>query len=46
VLPINLWCKSPIRRPPFNPSGHDGADGGKFMLEFKKTLENWEQEIV
>jgi 2-oxoglutarate dehydrogenase E2 component (dihydrolipoamide succinyltransferase) len=23
----------------------DGADGGKFMLEFKKTLENWEQEI-
>ncbi len=23
----------------------DGADAGKFMLEFKKTLENWEQEI-
>ncbi|MGP8187443.1 MAG: dihydrolipoamide acetyltransferase family protein [Terracidiphilus sp.] len=23
----------------------DGADGGKFMLEFKKTLENWNQEI-
>ncbi|MGD1106375.1 MAG: dihydrolipoamide acetyltransferase family protein [Terracidiphilus sp.] len=23
----------------------DGADGGKFMLEFKKTLENWSQEI-
>jgi|SRR5208337_4144105 len=23
----------------------DGADGGQFMLEFKKTLENWEQEI-
>ncbi len=23
----------------------DGADGGKFMLEFKKVLENWEQEI-
>ena len=23
----------------------DGADGGKFMLEFKKTLENWDQEI-
>ena len=24
----------------------DGADGGKFMLEFKKTLENWNQEIA
>ncbi len=24
----------------------DGADGGKFMLEFKKTLENWNQEIL
>ncbi len=23
----------------------DGADGGKFMLEFKKTLENWSQQI-
>jgi pyruvate dehydrogenase E2 component (dihydrolipoamide acetyltransferase) len=23
----------------------DGADAGKFMLEFKKTLEIWEQEI-
>jgi 2-oxoglutarate dehydrogenase E2 component (dihydrolipoamide succinyltransferase) len=23
----------------------DGADSGKFMLEFKKTLENWSQEI-
>ena len=23
----------------------DGADGGKFMLEFKKALENWDQEI-
>ena len=23
----------------------DGADGGKFMSEFKKTLENWNQEI-
>jgi pyruvate dehydrogenase E2 component (dihydrolipoamide acetyltransferase) len=23
----------------------DGADAGKFMLEFKKTLENWDQEI-
>ncbi len=23
----------------------DGADGGKFMLEFKKTLETWNQEI-
>ena len=23
----------------------DGADSGKFMLEFKKTLENWNQEI-
>jgi len=23
----------------------DGADGGKFMLEFKKVLENWDQEI-
>jgi 2-oxoglutarate dehydrogenase E2 component (dihydrolipoamide succinyltransferase) len=23
----------------------DGADGGKFMLEFKKTLENWDTEI-
>ncbi len=23
----------------------DGADGGKFMLEFKKTLENWNQKI-
>jgi 2-oxoglutarate dehydrogenase E2 component (dihydrolipoamide succinyltransferase) len=23
----------------------DGADGGKFMLEFKKTLENWDQGI-
>ena len=23
----------------------DGADGGKFMLEFKKTLENWDREI-
>jgi pyruvate dehydrogenase E2 component (dihydrolipoamide acetyltransferase) len=23
----------------------DGADGGKFMLEFKKTLENWNHEI-
>ena len=23
----------------------DGADGGKFMLEFKKTLESWSQEI-
>jgi len=23
----------------------DGADGGKFMLEFKKTLENWDSEI-
>jgi len=23
----------------------DGADGGKFMLEFKKTLEGWSQEI-
>ena len=23
----------------------DGADGGKFMLEFKKTLESWDQEI-
>ncbi len=22
----------------------DGADGGKFMLEFKKTLESWNQE--
>jgi pyruvate dehydrogenase E2 component (dihydrolipoamide acetyltransferase) len=24
----------------------DGADGGKFMSEFKKTLETWNQEIV
>lgn len=24
----------------------DGADGGKFMSEFKKTLENWNQEIL
>ncbi len=24
----------------------DGADGGKFMLEFKKALENWDREIV
>ncbi len=24
----------------------DGADGGKFMLEFKKALENWNQEII
>ncbi len=23
----------------------DGADGGKFMSEFKKVLENWNQEI-
>ncbi len=23
----------------------DGADGGKFMLEFKRVLENWNQEI-
>ncbi len=23
----------------------DGADGGKFMLEFKKTLESWSEEI-
>ena len=23
----------------------DGADGGKFMSEFKKTLENWDREI-
>ncbi len=23
----------------------DGADGGKFMLEFKKALESWSQEI-
>jgi 2-oxoglutarate dehydrogenase E2 component (dihydrolipoamide succinyltransferase) len=23
----------------------DGADAGKFMLEFKKTLESWDQEI-
>jgi pyruvate dehydrogenase E2 component (dihydrolipoamide acetyltransferase) len=23
----------------------DGADGGKFMLELKKTLENWDLEI-
>jgi 2-oxoglutarate dehydrogenase E2 component (dihydrolipoamide succinyltransferase) len=23
----------------------DGADAGKFMLEFKKTLENWNREI-
>ena len=23
----------------------DGADAGKFMLEFKKVLENWDQEI-
>ncbi|MDE3188345.1 MAG: 2-oxoglutarate dehydrogenase, E2 component, dihydrolipoamide succinyltransferase [Acidobacteriota bacterium] len=23
----------------------DGADAGKFMLEFKKTLENWTREI-
>ena len=23
----------------------DGADGGKFMMEFKKTLEGWNQEI-
>ncbi len=23
----------------------DGADGGKFMLEFKKTLEGWNQEL-
>ncbi len=23
----------------------DGADGGKFMLEFKKVLESWDQEI-
>ena len=24
----------------------DGADGGKFMSEFKKTLENWNHEIL
>ena len=24
----------------------DGADGGKFMLEFKRVLENWNQEIL
>jgi 2-oxoglutarate dehydrogenase E2 component (dihydrolipoamide succinyltransferase) len=24
----------------------DGADAGKFMSEFKKTLENWNQEIL
>ncbi|MGA8730225.1 MAG: 2-oxo acid dehydrogenase subunit E2 [Terracidiphilus sp.] len=24
----------------------DGADGGKFMLEFKKTLETWDRSIV
>jgi pyruvate dehydrogenase E2 component (dihydrolipoamide acetyltransferase) len=24
----------------------DGAAGGKFMLEFKKTLENWNQEVI
>jgi 2-oxoglutarate dehydrogenase E2 component (dihydrolipoamide succinyltransferase) len=23
----------------------DGADGGKFMQEFKGALENWNQEI-
>ncbi len=23
----------------------DGADGGKFMSEFKKTLENWNQDL-
>jgi 2-oxoglutarate dehydrogenase E2 component (dihydrolipoamide succinyltransferase) len=23
----------------------DGADGGRFMIEFKKALENWDQEI-
>jgi 2-oxoglutarate dehydrogenase E2 component (dihydrolipoamide succinyltransferase) len=23
----------------------DGADGGKFMSEFKRTLENWELGI-
>jgi 2-oxoglutarate dehydrogenase E2 component (dihydrolipoamide succinyltransferase) len=23
----------------------DGADSGKFMLDFKKTLENWDREI-
>ncbi|MDR5725976.1 MAG: 2-oxo acid dehydrogenase subunit E2, partial [Terriglobia bacterium] len=23
----------------------DGADSGKFMTEFKKTLENWNREI-
>jgi pyruvate dehydrogenase E2 component (dihydrolipoamide acetyltransferase) len=23
----------------------DGADGGRFMLEFKKVLENWNQDI-
>ena len=24
----------------------DGADAGKFMLEFKKTLETWDRSIV
>ena len=24
----------------------DGADGGRFMSEFKKTLENWAEEIL
>ena len=24
----------------------DGADGGKFMLEFKKTLESWSRDIA
>jgi len=24
----------------------DGADGGKFMLEFKRVLESWNQEIL
>jgi pyruvate dehydrogenase E2 component (dihydrolipoamide acetyltransferase) len=39
IRPVQYFCLG------FDHRTIDGADAGKFMGEFKKTLENWDKEI-
>ena len=39
IRPVQYFCLG------FDHRTIDGADAGKFMGEFKKTLENWDEEI-
>jgi hypothetical protein len=41
-----ILCNADIqRRPEDDPRTIDGADAGKFIAEFMKTLENWSSDI-